>query len=77
MRVNSDLSKHFGFLTVESDDTHGFLYSMVLLISKSEVRVFPRGGEFLWLVQIGRICVVIVCPGIIYQLCIKFLLTFI
>ena len=33
----------------------------------SEVRVLPRGGGFLWLVQIGRICVVIVICGIIYQ----------
>ncbi len=67
MRVNSDLLKHFEFLTIEFDGTHGFLYSMVSLISKSEVRVFPRGGGFLWLVQIGRICVVSVCSGIIYQ----------
>ncbi len=25
------------------------------------------GGHFLWLVQIGRICVVIVCSGILYH----------
>ena len=51
MRVNSDLLKHFEFLTIEFDGTRGFLYSTVSLISKAEVRVFPRGGEFLWLVQ--------------------------
>ena len=68
MRVNSDLLKQFEFFTIIVDGTHGFLYSMVLLISKAEVRVFPRGGEeFLWLVQIGKICVVIVICGIIYQ----------
>ncbi len=46
MRVNSDLLKHFEFLTVKFDGTHGFLYSMV---------------------KIGRICVVNVVSGIIYQ----------
>ncbi len=44
MRVNSDLLKHFEFLTIESDGTRGFLYSTGSLISKSEVQVFPRGG---------------------------------
>ena len=44
MRVNSDLLKHFEFLTIEFDGTRGFLYSTVSLISKSEVQVFPRGG---------------------------------
>ena len=67
MRVNSDLLKQFEFFTIIVDGTRGFLYSRVLLISKAEVGVFPRGGEFLWLVQIGRICVVNVCSGIIYQ----------
>ncbi len=67
MRVNSDLLNHFEFLTIEFDGTRGFLYSTVSLISKSEVRVFPRGGGFLWLVQIGRTCVVNVVSGIIYQ----------
>ncbi len=47
MRVNSDLLNHFEFLTVKFDGTHGFLYSMVSLISKTEVRVFPRGGDVL------------------------------
>ena len=67
MRVNSDLLKQFEFLTIEFEGMRGFLYSTVTLISKPEVRVFPRGGGFLWLVQIGRICVVSVCSGIIYQ----------
>ena len=67
MRVNLDLLKHFEFLTIEFDGTRGFLYSTVSFISMSEVRVFPRGGGFLWLVGIGRICVVIVCSDIIYQ----------
>ncbi len=67
MRVNSDLLKQFEFFTIVFDGTHGFLYSTVSLISKAEIRVFPRGGEFLWLVQIGRTCVVNVCSGIIYQ----------
>ncbi len=44
MRVNSDLLKQFEFLTIEFDGTRGFLYSTVSLISKAEVRVFPRGG---------------------------------
>ncbi len=43
MRVNSDLLKHFEFLTVKFDGMHGFLYSMVSLISKTEVR---EGGMF-------------------------------
>ena len=67
MRVNSDLLKYFEFLTIEFDGMRGFLYSTVSLISKSEVRVFPRERGFLWLVQIGRICVVIVCSGIIFR----------
>ena len=67
MRVNSDLLKHFEFLTIKFDGTRGFLYSTVSFISKSEVRVFPRGGGFLWLVQIVRTCVVNVGSGIIYQ----------
>ncbi len=67
MRVNSDLLKQFELFTIIVDGTRGFLYSTVLLICKPEVRVFPRGGGFLWLVQIGRICVVIVCSGLIYQ----------
>ena len=51
MRVNSALLKHFEFLTIKFDGTRGFLYSTVLLISKSEVRVFPRGGGFFF--QLG------------------------
>ncbi len=47
MRVNSDLLKHFEFLTLEFDVTRGFLYSTVSLNSKLEVRVFPRGGGIL------------------------------
>ena len=45
MRVNSALLKHFEFLTIKFDGTRGFLYSTVSLISESEVRVFPRGGD--------------------------------
>ena len=44
MRVNSDLLKQFEFFTIIVDGTRGFLYSTVSLISKAEVRVFPRGG---------------------------------
>ena len=46
MRVNSDLLKQFEFFTIIVDGTRGFLNSMVSLISKAEVRVFPRGGSF-------------------------------
>ena len=67
MRVNSDLLKHFEILTIMFDGTQNFLYSIGVFISKSEVRVFPRGGGFLWLVQIGKTCVVNVGSGIIYQ----------
>ncbi len=42
MRVNSDLLKHFEFLTIMFGGTRNFL--LVSFISKSEVQVFPRGG---------------------------------
>ncbi len=69
MRVNSDLLKQFEFLTIIVDGTRNFLYSIgvvYLLIRGSSISE-RGGGEFLWLVQIGRICVVNVCSGIIYQ----------
>ena len=40
MRVNSDLLKHFEFLTMKFDGTHGFLYSTV------SFEYFREGGDF-------------------------------